>query len=141
MNRADIYVSPAEAAMCSSLRIMLAVLIALFLSSCTTPVSTKPEAQSHLISTTTKRLNYLDLARYWDLHAEKQTIDFKGASYLTIWEKEGVAEITIGNGPYYGLIELVKVDQSSTIVKTYAWGYFTKRMIEWRDLILSAPEG
>jgi len=138
MNRANNRI-PNEA-MPSSVRITLTILLGLFLSSCTTvPVPTKPEVQSHLISTTIKHANYLDLARYWDLHAEKQTIDFKGASYLMVWEKEGTAEITIGNGPYYGLIELVKVDQSSTIVKTYAWGYFTKRMIEWRDLILSAP--
>ena len=80
------------------------------------------------------------MARYWDDNAEKQTIDFKGASYLTIQKEEGRAEITIGNGPYYGLIELKRLDDATTEVASYSWGYMANRIAEWMELIRNAPE-
>lgn len=103
------------------------------------PVRTKVEVQERLVSQTQKDANYLKLARYWDQRAEKQTIDFKGASFLTIWEKEGRAEITIGNGPYFGMIELIGVGENSTLIKSYAWGGMSGRISEWTELIKGAP--
>jgi len=92
------------------------------------------------VSQSQKNANYLYLARYWDDHAAKQMIDFKGASFLTVWERDGKAEISIGNGPYYGLIELIAVGKNATVIKVYAWGASAERINKWRALIENAPE-
>lgn len=112
----------------------------LLLSACTVPVDTKNEARTKAATEFKKNANYLYLAHYWDEHATKQTIDFKSATYLAIWEKEKKAEITIGNGPYYGMIELTAIDENNTSIKTYAWGGMTGKISEWKKLIMNAPD-
>lgn len=115
---------------------------ALTLDACiTTATKTKADVrQKQPTRKFLKKMNYVALARYWDDNAEKQTIDFKGASFLTIREEEERAEITIGNGPYYGLIELKQIDDHTTQVTSFSWGYMTHRIDEWTELIRNAPE-
>lgn len=115
----------------------LALSLALFIvSGCTIPVATKTEVRSRQVGTPfVKNANYLVLARYWDDKAEKQMIDFHGASFLTVREEEGRAEITIGNGPYYGMIELKKINDQSTLITTYAWGSMANRIFEWEEML------
>lgn len=111
-------------------------LVCFIVSGCTVPTMTKTEIRAKQAGTPfVKNANYLVLARYWDDHAEKQMIDFKGASFLTVREEEGRAEITIGNGPYYGMIELKKIDDRSTLVTTYAWGGMAERIFEWEAML------
>ena len=52
--------------------------------------------------------NFVDLARYWDEHAQKLSIDLASATFLTLWDREKMAEVTVGTGPYYGMIELIQ---------------------------------
>jgi hypothetical protein len=101
---------------------------------------TKADALQRKPDEQIKNQNYLKLARYWDLNAVKLTINSIGVSHLTVWESEGKAEITYGRGPYYGMIELIKLDDKKTKVVTYAWGYLGKGVEDWRDLIMAAPE-
>ena len=119
--------------------IVLSLILSLaffIVSGCTIPVATKTEIRSMQVGTPfVKNANYLVLARYWDDNAEKVTIDFHGASFLTVREEEGRAEITIGNGPYYGMIELKKIDNQSTLVTTYAWGSIAGRIFEWEAML------
>jgi hypothetical protein len=61
-------------------------------------------------------------------------------SYLSIIQNEGRAEITIGSGPYFGLIDLKKVTDRSTRVTAYAWGGLAYSIHEWCQLIRNAPE-
>jgi hypothetical protein len=111
------------------------------LSACTVPTQKKSDVRTaHTGESFTKNANYIALARYWDDNATKQTIDFKGASFLSIIQDEGRAEITIGNGPYYGLIDLKKVTDRSTRVTAFAWGGMADRINEWCQLIRNAPE-
>ena len=125
----------------TTIRLVLALLVGTFASGCVTvPTMTKAEARENLVSQSQKKASYLYLARYWDDHATKQMIEYKGASYLALWETDGKAEITIGNGPYYGMIELIAIDKSTTMIKTYAWGYLAERINEWRELIENAPD-
>jgi hypothetical protein len=113
----------------------------IFVSGCVTvPAMTKMDAREKFVSQSQKNAYYLYLARYWDDHAAKQMIDFKGASFLTVWERDGKAEISIGNGPYYGLIELIAVGKNATVIKVYAWGASAERINKWRALIENAPE-
>lgn len=105
-----------------------------------TPTKSEITSQTPLFPPTTKRGNYLRLARYWDDHAEKQSINFVGASFLTIREQEGKAEITIGSGPYYGLIELIRIDTGNTLIRCYGGKGLDKRIGEWKALIENAPE-
>jgi hypothetical protein len=123
-----------------TIRFLVAFVLALTLAGCTIPVMTKVEIKDKPVSEFQKKSNYLSLARYWDDHAEKQTIDFKGASFLTVWDREGKAEITIGNGPYYGMIELIKLDEQTTLVRCYSWDFMAKRIEEWKQLIQNASE-
>lgn len=120
--------------------IALSVSLATFLSACTAPAMTKGEALQRKFDEHIKNQNYLKLARYWDINAEKKTLDFKGNSFLTLWESEGRAEITLGAGPYYGMIELIRLDEKRTKVVSYGWDYMKKDIDEWRALILAAPE-
>lgn len=103
------------------LRFLFFIISISVLSGCTIPLFIKAEiAQKHQGESFIKKKNYLSLAQYWDNNAKKQMIDFKSASYLAIWEHDKKAEITIGNGPYYGLIELVSLDNDTTKITYYA---------------------
>ena len=121
-------------------RIFSALAACLLFDACTTSATTKVEVRDRLVSQFTKKANYLTLARYWDDHAEKMTIDFKGASFLTVWDKESKAEITIGNGPYYGMIGLVGLDENTTLIKSYAWGGMADRIDVWQKMLRNPPE-
>jgi hypothetical protein len=119
------------------------ILISVFGCGSTMPVFTKAEiAEKHSSTSKTfvKKGNYLDLARYWDENAKKQSINFTPASFLKIWEKERKAEISIGNGPYYGFIELRYIDENTTQITIFSWGGMGKRIHEWVDLICNYPE-
>jgi hypothetical protein len=118
--------------------IVLSLILSLaffIVSGCTIPVTTKTEMRSRQTASFVKDANYLVLARYWDDNAEKQTIDFHSAPFLTVREEEGRAEITIGNGPYYGMIELKKIDDKSTLITSYAWGSVAGRIFEWEAML------
>ncbi|GGI16406.1 hypothetical protein GCM10008066_03800 [Oxalicibacterium faecigallinarum] len=99
----------------------------------------KAKLKEEPTSSFVKDRNYKVLAKYWDDNATKQTIDFKGASFMTIWESDQIAEITIGNGPYYGMIELRALSDTSTKVTTFERGTLSSRIQEWADLIKNAP--
>lgn len=112
----------------------------LVLQGCTVPTIKKADVRTaHVGQSFIKNQNYVTLARYWDDHATKQTIDGKGASFMSIIPEEGRAEITIGNGPYYGLIDLRRVTDHSTRVTSYAWGGMANTMQQWVELIRAAP--
>jgi hypothetical protein len=122
------------------IRLLITVLVAVGLTACTTvPVKTKVEMRSRLVSESHKPANYLRLARYWDEHAKKYYLNFTSASYLMFWEHERTADIAIGNGPYYGMIELYGLDEHTTRIRCYAWGALEYKITEWRKLIESAP--
>lgn len=124
-----------------TIRLLLVIIMSALLLGCVTrALFTKDRVRDRFVSQSQKNANYLELAKYWDDHASKQTIDGRNESWLAIWEKEGKAEITIGHGPYYGMIELIGLDEHTTLVKCYAWGAMTKRINQWRELIENAPE-
>lgn len=127
--------------MTQPMRLAVALIVSVLAAGClTVPAMTKADVRNKTVSQSEKKANYLKLARYWDSHATKGAIDFVGASFLAVWESEGRAEITYGNGPYYGMIELIALDKSTTLIKCYAWGSLGEKIIEWRDLIEHAPE-
>lgn len=117
-----------------------AALLLVLLASCTIPPVNKSDVRQHQVHEDVKRTDYLTLAYYWDDHATKESIDFKGASFLQVRETERRAEITFGNGPYYGMIELIGQQDGSTVVRTYAWGVTAGKIEAWRQVILNAPE-
>ena len=104
------------------LRVAVLPVVLFALQACTVPTQRKADVRTaHTGQSFTKHKNYIALARFWDDNATKQTIDFKGASFLSVIPEEGRAEITIGNGPYYGLIDLRKITDQSTRVTVFAW--------------------
>lgn len=110
--------------------------VAFLMSGCTTSGFKKVEVYEKQPGTPfVKDSNYLVLARYWDDHANKQMSYFHGAAFLNVLQEEGRAEITIGNGPYYGMIELKNIDGRSTLITTYAWDYLAKKVFEWEELL------
>jgi len=122
------------------MRAFTIIVVLVGLSGCIVPTLTKAEiARKHPSETFVKKGNYQDLARYWDDHAKKARLDFASASFLRIWEKDRKAEITYGNGPYYGLIDLTYIDENVTSVTFYAWGLGSP-IRKWADLIRNAPE-
>jgi hypothetical protein len=125
-----------------TIRLFLALITGIILSGCANGVTTKAEIQDQLSSQSRKNSNYLDLAQYWDFHADKSMAlgSGMGLAYLTVWERSGKAEITMGTGPYYGMIELIRLDERTTLIKTYAWGGFAEKINEWKTLIVNAPE-
>lgn len=117
------------------------IVLSVVISGCVTaPAMTKVELKGKPFSEFQKKANYLVLARYWDDHATKAQINYAPASFLTIWEKERKAELSLGLGPYYGMIELISIDEHTTLVRCYSWGYLAKFIDEWSQLIEMAPE-
>ena len=113
------------------------------LAGCVSPNTTKTEVR------TPGRLaapaadvcgSYLKLARYWDNNAKKMTIDGKGNSFLTVVPEEKRAEITIGSGPYYALMDLKDFGNDRTGVTSYATGHLTDSVRGWQELLEHAHE-
>ena len=121
-------------------RLFLLLICIFSLTGCgTTPVRSKAEMRARVYAVpTTVQGNYLRLARHWDEHASKLSIDLVGASFLTVIEDERRAEITIGQGPYYGMIELKEIEPGLTLVSCFAWGGLTSQIDEWRRFILES---
>jgi uncharacterized protein YceK len=121
---------------------LLLLALAVLLSGCiTVPTLVKGDIKAqHPSKEFVKKLNYISLLKYWDDHATKATIDFKSATYSKIWEHNKTAEITIGNGPYYGLIVLTSINHNTTNVKYHSWGGLGDDIDSWVDLIKNAPE-
>ena len=88
----------------------------------TVGVSTKAEMLSKPSTQFVIAANYISLARYWDNYANK----YPGPNgcFLTMLEEEQRAELIIGPSPYFGMIEFRRIDDHSTLVKSYAWGLF-----------------
>lgn len=107
----------------------------LLLISCAIPVNTKKELREKAFVESIKDTNYLILADYWDENSKKMTIDFKSAAYMKVNEPSGIIEITIGNGPYYGLIELHKIGEKKTRIRAYGWGGLESHIEDWVKLI------
>jgi hypothetical protein len=125
---------------CMGGRLHLVIICLSVLSACTAATLKKSDIRTdHPGESFTKNANYIALARYWDDNAEKKTGMPLSAS-LSIIQDEGRAEITLGNGPYYGLIDLKKVTDRSTRVTAYAWGSLANLIHEWCQLIRNAPE-
>ena len=81
--------------------------------------------------------NYISLAHYFDDHAKKYGPLTTGV--LTINESEGKADITMGNGPYYGMIELKRIDDNSTLITGYSWYGSHERIREWEGFLRTYP--
>ena len=116
----------------------LAILIIMISTGCiTVPTFTKAEMLSKPSTQFVIAANYISLARHWDDYGNK----FLGPNgcFLTMLDEEQRAEITIGNGRYYGMIELKRIDDHSTLVTSYAWDYMEKFIREWEELLRNYP--
>jgi hypothetical protein len=111
------------------------------MSACTVPVFRKEEMRERIIADFVRPGSYLDLARYWDERAQKLSIDFASATFLTLWERDKKAEITVGTGPYYGMIELVQESEGRVRIRAYAWGTggIKEKIEDWLSLLRAAP--
>ena len=87
-----------------------------------------------------KHRHFEDILKYWDDNSTKVKIDFANATYVQRWSNPKHAEISIGNGPYYGLIQLHHVNDSQTKVDYYSWGHFKNRISDWINIINEMPE-
>jgi len=120
-------------------RLHLVIICLSVLSACTAATLKKSDIRTeHPGESFTKNANYIALARYWDDNAEKRLEPL--TPFLSINQDEGRAEIILGNGPYYGLIELKKVTDHSTRVTAYAWGSLANLIHKWCQTIRNAPE-
>ena len=122
-------------------RALGALLFASLLAGCSMPIATKSavRAPERLVGPASAVCgNYLKLARYWDDHAQKVSIDLKGASQLNVVPEEKRAEITIGTGPYYALIDLKDLGNDRTGVTGYAASGIVPKVQEWQALLAGA---
>lgn len=85
--------------------------------------------------------NFVALAEYWDEHAERYFIDLTPAGLLTLNRSDGLAEIVYGkpSGPFFGMIELHRLDDSRTEVRVYAAKGSEKPVLRWREQLISSP--
>ncbi len=85
--------------------------------------------------------NFVALAEYWDEHAERYFIDLTPAGLLTLNRSDGLAEIIYGkpSGPFFGMIELHRLDDNRTEVRAYATKGSEKPVLRWRDQLTSFP--
>lgn len=104
------------------------------------PIATKNEVRSNdlLIGDVVACGAYDRLARRWDDTAKKVSIDFKGATFLTMVPEERRAEITIGNGPYYALMDLKDIGSDRTRVISYSRDGMASMVKGWQALIQEA---
>ncbi|MCK4753341.1 MAG: hypothetical protein KAS75_07835 [Planctomycetes bacterium] len=117
-------------------KIIVVSMLGLFLSGCTVP-HTKTELKNYpLIKNELLKGNYQKLARCWDENAKKQNIDFKNATFITLYAELGIAEITIGGGDLtYGMIILEKESDSKTIMSAYGTGDLKTAIMNWASVI------
>lgn len=85
--------------------------------------------------------NFVDLAEYWDEHGERYFIDLAPAAMLTVHRADGLAEIVYGKpaGPFWGMIELHRLDDRRTEVRTFAAKGSEKPVLRWREQLISNP--
>jgi hypothetical protein len=119
--------------------------LSLIISACTIPVFQKEEMRSRNVADFTRSGSYIELVKYWDEHAEKAMIDFHSATFLTLWDADKKAEITVGTGPYYGMIELTQESDNCVRIRAYAWGTGLSggpraNIEEWLNLLRAAPD-
>jgi len=113
------------------------LLCVVFLTGCTKAILKKEDIRKRLTQETIKEADYIYLAKYWDDHAEK--LLSPGGCHLQIWREFNKAEITIGSGPYYGMIELIELKDNRTKIKAYGWGGNAIIINKWYDLLSEAP--
>jgi len=112
------------------------------------PVHKKGEMLNRLSSDVIKKANYLKLAHYWDNNYERPVLGLfsNGNIHLRVFEKDNKAEIVLGNGTYYGMMELVGVDERTTKIKVYSWGFGGWSQLdesffdEWKRVINEVPD-
>ena len=113
----------------------------LFMLGCNSvPKFTKAEIFDEESYSFEKAVNYRDLADYWDTNAQKFTLDFAPVSFMKVSENKKKVEITVGNGPYYFLMELRALEDNRTLVTVYDWGAYGSAPRKWIELVRNAPE-
>jgi hypothetical protein len=115
---------------------------ALLLAGCAAPVSTMADLRSPQHATGAVAIacgSYMQLARYWNDSARTNGSG-KAVGSLNVVLADGRAEITIGSGPYYGLIELKDLGRNTTRVTSYASGMAGAQILVWRHQILAAHQ-
>ncbi|VTU32212.1 hypothetical protein H4CHR_02966 [Variovorax sp. PBS-H4] len=85
--------------------------------------------------------NYAQIARFWDEHARKMEVDGQGASHMTIIPEESRAEIVVGKGPYFALMDLKDAGGSRTTLTSFVAGpYFIEPVRGWeRQIVQNYP--
>jgi len=117
-------------------RITIYALLGLFLTGCTAPYTKSKLKNYPLIENELLEGNYQKLARCWDENAKKENIDFKNATFITLYSELGIAEITIGGGDLtYGMIILEKESDSKTRMYAYGTGALKTTIMDWVKVI------
>ncbi len=120
----------------------IVAIAALLLAGCAVPVGTMADLRSPQHSTGGVAIacgSYMQLARYWNDSA-RANASGRTIGSLNVVLADGRAEITIGSGPYYGLIELKDLGRNTTRVTSYASGMAGAQILVWRHQILSAHQ-
>lgn len=83
----------------------------------------------------------VDLANHWDEHGTRYFIDLSPAAAMTVNRADGVAEILYGRamGPFWGMIELHRVAEDRTEIRSYAVKGSEKQILRWREQLISSP--
>lgn len=119
-----------------------ALIASLMVAGCATPVATMSELRSSRHAAGAVEIacgSYMQLARYWNDSARSGPTG-KSLGALNVMLEDGRAEITIGSGPYYGLIELKDLGRNTTRVTSYASGAAGAQILVWRHQILQAHQ-
>lgn len=114
----------------------------LLLAGCATPVATVAELRSPQHAAGVAEIacgSYTQLARYWNDSA-RAGMQGRAFGTLNVVLADGRADITIGTGPYYGLIELKDLGRNTTRVTSYASGVAGAQILLWRSQILRAHQ-
>ncbi|CAN5543361.1 hypothetical protein BH10PSE18_BH10PSE18_04080 [soil metagenome] len=113
----------------------------LLLAGCAGPMATMAELRSpqHVAGAVEIACgSYMQLARYWNDSARAN--QGRAVGTLNVVLADGRAEITIGTGPYYGLIELKDLGRNTTRVTSYASGLAGAQILVWRNQLLQAHQ-
>ncbi|MBT2326755.1 hypothetical protein J7E62_31060 [Variovorax paradoxus] len=121
----------------------LGALFLVLLTGCAPPllIKTKSEIRKSdlQVSQAAACGDYQQIARYWDEHATKMAVDGQGASHLTLIPEDRRAEITVGKGPYFALMDLKDAGGSRTTLTSYVAGpYFVEPLKGWERQIQQA---
>jgi hypothetical protein len=102
------------------MKIAFLLLITAVLAGCTTPPKTKADLRTMPIGPAEHlRGEYAAIAKYWDEHAVKQSVD--GANVTSLDIQPGIAQINAQGIVPYVLIELKDDGVGGTDVQAYAW--------------------